>query len=192
MRSTIGKVSAVMILLALLIGSILVLNIARAQNSTDNSVNVPEIIEINDFTGNENYNAVIENETDNVFSVESLLNIILEETVGIVSNINENVEDDETSDETSPLFVVNLGSGRITRGEIGILNANVLNTGSLANNVYFDWVLPEGFELVSGDLRELCGNLETNASCYAEIGVIVDPSIEIGLNEVKIVVHYEE
>ena len=36
------------------------------------------------------------------------------------------------------------------------------------------------------------GDLDSDGSCYSEIGVMVDSSTEIGLNEVKIVVNYEK
>jgi hypothetical protein len=176
-----------MILLTFIIGSILVLNIVGAQNDTvpSNSVNVLENVIIDDAVGSGS-------SSEGPFSVETFLNILLGETVEVVTSLNETVEDNETSDETSPLFVVNLGSGRITRGETVSLNANVLNTGYLANNVYFDWVLPVEFEIVSGELRKECGNLDTDASCYSEISVMINPSTEIGLNEIKVVVNYEE
>lgn len=185
MRSTLGKVSAIMVLLTFLIGSILVLNIVRAQNDTvsSNSVNVLEIIAIDDVVGNGTV-------SEDLVLGRILQNISLVETIEIATLI----DNDETSSETSPEpeFNVSLGSGRITRGETVALNAFVLNSNSLARGVYFDWVLPSEFEIVSGDLRKECGDLDTEDSCYSEIGVMIDPSTEIGLNEVKIVVNYEE
>jgi hypothetical protein len=205
MKSTLGKVSAIMILLTFLIASILVLNIAKAQNESVNydytnaSVDVLERITINDTVDS---GTVSE---DFVLGNEYSLKISLHETVEIVTSIsnetgnqNETPEENETSNETSPsnetkpVFIVNLGSGRITRGEIAVLSAHVLNTGPLAKHVYFDWMLPSEFELVSGNLRKECGNLKTDASCYSEIGVMINPSTEIGLNEVKVVVNYEK
>jgi len=184
MRSTLGKVSAIMILLTFLIGSILVLNIVRAQNNTTNSVNVLEIIAIDDAVDNETV-------SEDLVLGRILQNISLVETIEIATLINN----DETSSETSllkPDFAVSLGSGRITRGGAVELNAFVLNSGDLARNVYLDWSLPEGFTLVSGDIRKDCGDLGTGDSCYSEISVMVNPSAGIGLNEVKIVVNYEE
>ena len=83
-------------------------------------------------------------------------------------------------------------SGKITRGDITNIRADLINTGSLAGNVVLNWLLPDGFSLVSGNLIEFCGDLDNASSCYSEISVIVNPSTEIGLNEVKIVVNYEE
>jgi hypothetical protein len=197
MKSTLGKVSAIMILLTFLIASILVLNIAKAQNEsvnyTNTSVDVLERITINETVDS---GTVSE---DFVLGNEFSLKISLHETVEVVTSIsnesveqNETIEENETSNETSPVFVVNLGSGRITRGEIAVLSAHVLNTGYLAKGVYFDWILPSNFELVSGNLRENCGDLDTDGFCYSEISVMTNPSTEIGLNDVKIVVNYEK
>ena len=193
MRSTIGKVSAVMILLVFLIASILVLNIAKAQNDsvilnqTNISIDILENIDVNEGLGDSSSDS---------FAVDTFLEIIMNEIAGIVSpvdsTINETVIVNETSNETSPEFVVSLGSGRITRGEIASLNAYAENRGGLAMNAYLNWQLPEGFELISGSMREECGNIETNASCYSEINVMIDPYLEIGLNEIKVVVEYEE
>jgi hypothetical protein len=206
MKSTLGKVSAIMILLVFLIASILVLNIAKAQNETGNEsfdVNYTNISldVLENVTGND----TVDNGTVSEDFVLGRIfeNISLSETVEIVTSIaNETIEQNETlnetsnetspSNETEPIFIVNLGSGRITRGEIVVLNANVLNTGSLAKGVYLDWILPEEFEIFSGNQRENCGDLVTDGSCYSEISVMIDPSTEIGLNKVKIVVNYEE
>jgi hypothetical protein len=195
MKSTLGKVSAVMILLVFLIASILVLNIAKAQNDTalmnqsNVSIDVSENLMINDAVGNDS--------SSDSFSVETFLNILVDEAAGIVGSVTgeipeENEIPNETSNETSPEFVVSLGSGRITRGETVSLNAYAENRGDLARNVHLDWVLPEGFEIVSGNQRETCGDIDIDGSCYSEITVMVDPSLEIGLNEIKVVVEYEE
>ena len=188
MKSTLGKVSAIMILLTFLIASILVLNIAKAQNDSVNydytnaTVDVLEKITIND--------TVDSGTSSEDFVLGRILqNISLNDTVEVVTSISK---ESETSDETSPVFVVNLGSGRITRGEIAVLNANVLNTGSLARSVYFDWVLPEEFEMYDGDMRKICGDMANGTSCYSEISVMIDPSTDLGSKELKVVVNYEE
>ena len=113
MKSTLGKVSAIMILLAFLIASILVLNIAKAQNETiihdytNTSVDVLERITINDTIDS---GTVSE---DFVLGSEYSLKISLHETVEVVTSISnesgevvEIPEENDISDETSPVFVV--------------------------------------------------------------------------------------
>ena len=146
-----------------------------------------------------------------VLNIPKLSNSSIENTNSIPNRtssifVNETVE--ESSDETveflnktnetsrealEPIFDVSLDySGKITRGETLSFIANVRNAGSLAKNVFVKWVLPKGFEVISGNSEDLCGDLDNDVSCDSEIGVKADLSTILGLNEIKIVVNYEK
>jgi len=82
---------------------------------------------------------------------------------------------------------------KITRGETIIVKANVKNINSLTvRNVFLNWVLPSGFEIISGNQREDCGVLDIDNFCISEIIVKTDFSTNLGIREIKIVVDYEK
>jgi len=247
MKSTLGKISGIMILLVFLIASILVLNIAKAQNETfnetqaENNTSLIDVLEdvtnnetVDNETSSEDFvlseeeppdilNETVENVTSNISINETLENITSNETVEI---INETLTTNETSNETSqfvdlnqtnetleenetveilnetnetfiepvePIFDVNLEyPEKITREENLIVRANVKNIGFLAKNVVLRWMLPYGFEIISGNEEEYCGDLDTDDSCYSEISIKTDLSTILGLNGIKVVVSYEE
>jgi hypothetical protein len=82
---------------------------------------------------------------------------------------------------------------KITRGEEFNVKSYVNNIGSSkAKNVVLNWQLPNGFEIVSGNLVENCGDLEPNNACVSEITLKTETSANRGLNDIKIVVNYEK
>lgn len=114
------------------------------------------------------------------------------------ANLTENdtsSDENATSDVPSieppaiePKFDVKLTyPQRITRGESVQIRAEVTGD-SPVRNVYLRWVLPNGFELTSGNEIETCGG---TASCTSEISVRTEMS-DIGLSEIKVVVSYEK
>jgi len=241
MRSTLGKISTIMFLFIFIIASILVLNIAKAQNETFNenqSISGYHVL-LENVTTNETVNetsseesvsggAPLNNETvENVtlFERNRTFENVTNETVEVVnetfvsnetsnetsqenftfnetSGQNETVETVDTINETDevsqeiplePIFVVNfVYPVKITRGEIITVIASVKNTGSLAKDVALEWILPDGFEMNSGNMREFCGDLDNDVSCDSEISLKTDVSTILGLNEIKIVVDYEK
>jgi hypothetical protein len=106
---------------------------------------------------------------------------------------NESVENIQQINNISRNFTVEiLRPEKITRGEIIEIKAVVTNTGSVEiKSVLLTWELPRGFEIVSGNERENCGILETNASCTSVIIVQSSLSAELGVNEIKVKVSYE-
>ena len=131
MKSTVGKVSAIMILLAFILVSLLVLNVALAQNETvnntimngtENNVSIEfeeilsnETIENVTLEQNETFNetslsnftntTTILNETVYDNSTNVTLNLTINETNITVNetNITENVTDNETSIDIPPI-----------------------------------------------------------------------------------------
>jgi transposase len=82
---------------------------------------------------------------------------------------------------------------KITRGEEFNVKSYVNNIdSSKAKNVVLNWQLPNGFEIVSGNLVENCGDLEPNNACVSEIILKTDISTTLGISDIKIVVNYEK
>lgn len=105
----------------------------------------------------------------------------------------ENVTPSEnTSIESHPKMDITLDyPQKITRGGEFSIKAYVTNIGSLtAKNVVINWQLPYGFEIVSDNSN--CANLESNSVCNSEITVKSSVSTELGINDLKIVINYEE
>ena len=261
MKSTIGKVSAIMVLLTFILASAFVLNVALAQNETNalENVTVNETVDNGtaswDFVEGISLNETVENvtivpnETSNETSLSNFTNstnvtgsenvtneTVSNETIGLNITLNEtelnetnqtdlNVSlnetnvtvDNETLNETNttsneteenenldeneiigpviepvvPTFDVKLSyPQKITRGEDIGIRAD-LTSDSFAKSVYMKWILPDGFEIISGNSVETCGDLDENISCSSEIDVRTNLSV-LGLSEIKVVVSYEK
>jgi len=218
MKSLSGKTSNLMILLVIIIISIFILKqgIAIAQNESNiTGYEIANIITSN-LTDNFNItNETFSNLTQNISVNESLENITNNETV-----VNETLIINETSNETSqenftineteilnetnetfiepeipieePVFDIKLNyPQKITRGEILNIKAEIKISNSSARNVVLKWVLPNSFDIISGNEKEFCGDLDIDEPCYSEISVKTDFSTVLGLNEIKVVVSYE-
>ena len=163
-------------------------------NQTDNStVGIVDNTNGTSETGANSQNTSI-NET---FSNETIkINLTENETNS--TDFNETSEQNETN-ETSiepiippiePKFDVKLNyPQKTTRGKVIKIEA-VATADSPAKNVFLQWMLPGGFEIVSGNEIEACGDLN-GVSCTSEISVKTDLSA-IGLSEIRVVVSYEK
>jgi uncharacterized repeat protein (TIGR01451 family) len=79
---------------------------------------------------------------------------------------------------------------KITRGEEFIIKAVVKNSGDAdAKNVVLEWVLSEGFEIVSGNAQENC-EIPPSSECTSEIIVKTSFSSILGKNDIKVLVRY--
>jgi len=98
----------------------------------------------------------------------------------------------ETPNDLHPEFSMNMEYPQmITRGESFIIKTNITNIGSLtAKNIWLTLQLPEGFEFVSSSSD--CDLLDSSETCTSEIVVNSMISTPLGLNDLKIVVNYEE
>ncbi len=80
---------------------------------------------------------------------------------------------------------------RIVRGEDFKVKANIKNSGpSQIKILEVEWKLPESFKLISE--KTDCQILEPESSCISEIFVSSSLSTELGPNQIKVVVNYEE
>jgi len=174
------------------------------------SQNADSIINITNVSIDENVNSsALINSTGKNDSSDNLTVEILNETIQeineslggnesvIVSNFTVSEPTNETQEmpqKSAVNFEIELNyPQRITRGEIILVKARAVNTGSsTAKNVVLDWKLPDGFSIVSGNEREFCGSLDQNGICDSQISIETDASTVLGLNEIKVVVNYEE
>jgi len=174
------------------------------------SQNAYSIINITNIAIDENANSsALINSTGKNDSSDNLTVEILNETIqeineslgGNESVIASNLTIPEPINETQEMpqktpvnFEIELNyPQRITRGEIILVKARATNTGSsTAKNVVLEWKLPDGFSIVSGNEREFCGSLDQNGICDSQISIETDVSTVLGLNEIKVVVSYEE
>jgi hypothetical protein len=129
------------------------------------------------------------NETDEIPNETN--ETIIENITEIIENITDGLNQNETSID-SGIDVRLVYTGKITRGEVTSIRADLVNNGSLAENVALRWILPGGFSIVSGNLEEFCGDLGSGGSCYSEISVTANLSMPLGLNEIRVVVDYEK
>lgn len=131
-----------------------------------------------------------------VFNENFQLNEIIETAIknasGSVEINDTSVPTYETPNDMHPKFDTNLDyPQKITRGDAFSIKANITNVGSLtAKNVEIVLQLPEGFEFVSSSSN--CDQLDLNETCNSEIIVTSTASTNLGLNDLKIVVNYEE
>ena len=161
----------------------------------------------------ENVTQSVENITENVtLPVVNVTVNITQPAINVTINITQPVENvtinktpvNTTPTETPPIVLplpivekpsLNItieSPSKITRGSTIIVKSVVTNTGSVeAKNVVLSWKLPSGFEIVSGNQTENCGNLELNNSCTSIISVQTSFSTVLGLNKIKVVVTHE-
>jgi hypothetical protein len=174
------------------------------------SQNADSIINITNVSIDENVNSsALINSTAKNDSSDNLTVEILNETIQeinkslggnesfIVSNFTVSEPTNETQEmpqKSAVNFEIELNyPQRITRGEIIPVKASATNTGSsTAKNVVLEWKLPDGFSIVLGNQNEFCGSLDQNGICDSQIGIETDVSTVLGLNEIKVVVSYEE
>jgi predicted transcriptional regulator len=126
------------------------------------------------------------NETENITMPETQNpNITLPET--------ENQTNITLPEAAHPILDVKISSpDKMLRGESFDISAVVSNAGnSDAKNVLLEWILPEGFEMVSGDSEE-CGTISPGSECVRNVTVSSSLSTDIGKNQIKVIVKYEE
>ena len=106
------------------------------------------------------------------------------------STITVNASEIETS-TTQPEEKIDLQLNlpeKVTRGEEFSANAIAINKFSTRKDVVVKWLLPDGFEITSGQLESSC-SLEAGESCNSEIKIIAHS--DLGLHEIKVTARYE-
>ena len=202
MKCTVGRVSAIMILLAFVLSFAFAVSIVSAQvseNQTNQSyVQVSDHMSISDSietgageTSNETTQeeGFISNETmEQNDTVQSAVNATEIEELVNETTLDENLTAGKTQ---KPIFNVDLEyPSIITRGEDMSIVAN-LTSDLYAKSVQLTWYLPDGMVIASGNGTENCGNLSADSYCTSNIVVRTETSV-IGLSEIRVVVTYEE
>jgi predicted transcriptional regulator len=133
-------------------------------------------------------NEMISNET---IQNETNATIFLPENQTIPPEVQENATIPEI---LQPILGVRIISpDRTLRGEQLDISAVVSNSGnSDAKNVRLEWIIPSGFEIVSGDNPANCGTLSSNSECTNSLTLSSPISADIGKNEIRVIVKYEE
>lgn len=166
-------------------------------NETFSSENQTNLTEQN-YTAEENLTEVKETISNETVSNETILN----ETAEIPEPENETVQ--EPTNETQPpeelpkilqpILSVRISSqDKILRGEQFDVSAIISNSGnSDAKNVRLEWIIPTGFEIVSGQASADCGTIGPDSECASSLTLSTHMSAEIGKNKIRVVVKYEE
>lgn len=100
----------------------------------------------------------------------------------------------ENISKESPSLKIEIShDSKISRLQEIEIQAIVTNEGNgKAKNVILNWVLPEGFEIVSNDKTEDCGDVGKNEFCISTIKVQPSLSTPLGINEINVEVAYSE
>lgn len=147
------------------------------QNQSNESGNETQIGNETETIGNNTEEGAERNETTHPEQNETIPQIKGE----IITNITQQPD----------LYIQFLYPSEITRGEIIEIKAIVTNFGAGAKNILASWLLPEDFEVTSGNLIENCGNLNAQEFCTSAINIQTSISTLLGKNQIKITVSYE-
>lgn len=158
-------------------------NQTEPSNNTQDNVSLP----FNESEGNQ---TIPPDETQNVTFPS-------DETDASPSNeTNATVPSNETNETViipePPVLEIRIDSPeRITRGEKFQATGRVISRGLLpVRDVELVWRLPEGFEIVSGDLVRECGDIGKDEECVSVIGVSTDLSALTGDEELEVYAYY--
>jgi len=79
---------------------------------------------------------------------------------------------------------------KITRGEIIEISAEVTNVGSVnVSNVLISWILPEGFEILNDENSK---SIFSGKDYTSKIKVRTSTDSVLGLNQIKLIINYDE
>lgn len=86
-----------------------------------------------------------------------------------------------------------ISSDSVTRGEYFEIKARARNAGTgPAKDVWMDWVLPDGFVILTGSGSVYCQEVAPDASCWNNITATVSLSSDLGSDDIRIRVSYAE
>jgi hypothetical protein len=188
------------------------INVTEPQNETTgvplNQTNETEPSNVTIPESNQtNENITNETVTNQTITNETGINETLEpEPTGPEINETVNTTLNETLNETALNETVNgtveaepaLGVGiispdNVTRGFPLELKAYARNTGSApAFNLEIEWILPDGFLILSGSGSIVCEQLAPGTSCWNNITAAASLSSSLGLNDIMVRVSYAE
>ncbi|MCK4497056.1 MAG: hypothetical protein KAU24_02610 [Candidatus Aenigmarchaeota archaeon] len=167
-------------------------NVTQETNETINQTQENETIEIpsnytNETEASENVTIPDElNQTANETGINETL-----EPEPVIPEINETINETE---KAKPILDVGIISpDKVTRGEPFEINAYAISMGSaLAKDVSIEWILPDGFVILSGSGSIDCQEVAPQTSCWNNITAAASLSSNLGLNDLKTRVSYSE
>jgi predicted transcriptional regulator len=181
------------------IAEVYLIPITSEQNETIPSENQTTAPEGNQTSQEENITQ--ENPTENLTIVnETIANETIHNETDTSIILPENQTPPEVQEDAiipevlQPILTVRISSPEKTfRGEQFDVSAIVSNTGnSEARNVRLEWILSDGFEIVSGQDSAECGTISPDSECMSSLTLSTPISADIGKNEIGVVVSYEE
>ncbi|HJW96767.1 MAG TPA: hypothetical protein VJ485_01230 [archaeon] len=113
---------------------------------------------------------------------------------GTETTWNETEQQDWNITEANPILTVSISSPEKTvRGESIDISAIVTNSGNAeARNVRLEWIVPAGFEIVSGEIEQSCGTMGPGTECVKGVTLSTSLSTDVGRREIKVQVRYEK
>jgi uncharacterized repeat protein (TIGR01451 family) len=179
--SNTSPITASMILNDSNVTQIIETTIENASNTTveTNDSLVPVLNVTNESTNNTTISLVLNNSN-------------ISQIIDNISNEIENISLPIMNETVHPKFDTRLEyPEKITRGETFTVKIYVTNVGSApAKNIVVNLQLPEGFEFTSSSSN--CDVLDATSSCISEISVTSTVSANLGTNDLKVVINYEE
>jgi hypothetical protein len=138
-------------------------------------------------------NETLDNE-DSINETQQPEPLIPEIRENINQTINQTVNETETEPSNVPVIEAGiLSPDTIIRGGNSELMVYAKNIGSAsAHDVIMEWILPDGFMILSGSGSVHCQELAPETSCWNNITATASLSSYTGLNDVKVRVKYVE
>jgi len=182
-------------------------NVTQETNETINQTQENETIEIPSNYTNEteaSENVTIPDELNQTANETVANETITNQTLTNGTGINETLEPEpvipeinETINETEkakPILDVGIISpDKVTRGEPFEISAYAINMGSApAKDVSIEWILPDGFVILSGSGSVDCQEVAPQTSCWNNITAAAPLSSNLGPNDIKTRVSYSE
>lgn len=159
----------------------------NSTNREPEHANIPPIVNLTDFSNNTDLNQSNANHT-----IPEVNETIVPVNGTNVSVNGTNVSINDTQDVHIPKPSLKLeieGAEKLTRGANAAFSAIITNEGSLAKNLKVDWILPDGFVIVSQE--DNCVDLSRGESCRASLEVAPLISVALGGAIVDVEVSYE-
>ncbi len=202
-----GNLNKLFIIMAIIILLVIPLGIYALENSTNTTSTNVNSTDLNDSTDSSaEPNGTVEN-TGSMEIDTSLKNTSAEESQHLENETlsPENVEDFEDSNKTSNISETSSSEKNVEEKEVKVtleisyptkiirsenfeIEGIVDNKGETAiENIEAEWVLPEDFEIVSGNRIEEINLLKNGEFIKIKLNIRASSSVNLGLNEIKLV-----
>lgn len=168
------------------------------ETGMEENVTIPDELNqtVNETVINETIiNQTLTNETETNETIEPEP-VIPETNETINETLNETINEtipNETLEFIPILDVGIISPEKITRGYTFEMSAYAKNIGSAsAMDVSIEWILPDGFVILSGSGSVNCQEVAPKTSCWNNLTATVSLSSNLGLNDIRVRVSYSE